>query len=101
MTGSMAEKFCFKCGIKKPLTEFYKHDRMYDGYLNKCKECTKTDVHKNYRDNIDDKKDYEKNVILPKNEKMPQHKNKENIEPEIQKNTKLELLLGMHYVTVN
>lgn len=55
----MTEKICFKCGIKKPLSEFYKHKKMSDGYLNKCKECTKKDVQKNYRDNVSDKKIYE------------------------------------------
>ena len=44
----MQTKKCFKCGRELPLSEFYKHPRTGDGHLNKCKKCTKNDVHKDY-----------------------------------------------------
>lgn len=47
-------KTCFKCNIAKPLTEFYKHPAMADGHLNKCKQCTKSDVRVHYAVNISD-----------------------------------------------
>jgi hypothetical protein len=47
-------KQCFKCGELKELTEFYKHTQMGDGYLNKCKPCTKKDVKENYAKNSED-----------------------------------------------
>jgi hypothetical protein len=40
----MSEKICFKCGVKKDLSEYYKHKQMRDGHLNKCKNCTKKDT---------------------------------------------------------
>lgn len=39
-------KKCTKCGRELPLTEFYKHPKMTDGYTNVCKDCCK-----NYRKN--------------------------------------------------
>ena len=41
-------KVCFKCGRNLPLEEFYKHPRMADGHLNKCKDCTRKDVRRDY-----------------------------------------------------
>lgn len=38
------EKKCFKCRQVKMRTEFYRHPKMGDGLLGKCKECTKRDT---------------------------------------------------------
>ena len=46
-------KRCFKCGVVKPVTDFYVHPQMGDGRLNKCKECTRKDVRENYVANAD------------------------------------------------
>lgn len=53
-------KKCFKCGIVKPLSEFYKHKGTKDGHLNKCKECTKADASKHFKDNRERYREYDK-----------------------------------------
>lgn len=56
----MFEKRCFKCGLVKPLEEFYKHERMADGHLNKCKTCNKKDVRQNYANKRAQYQDYDR-----------------------------------------
>lgn len=43
-------KKCFKCRRIKEISLFYKHPQMGDGYLGKCKSCTKKDVKRRYYD---------------------------------------------------
>ena len=57
-------KPCKTCNIEKPLSSFYVHKAMSDGYLNICKNCTKVRVAKHRELNISHIKEYDKKRAL-------------------------------------
>lgn len=56
----MEPKTCFKCERSLPRSDFYRHSKMADGLLGKCKECTKTDVTAHRWREIDRVREYDK-----------------------------------------
>ena len=56
----MGNKKCRKCGIVKPISEFYLHPKMLDGHLNICKDCIKEAARERYNKNTEQEGFYEK-----------------------------------------
>lgn len=61
------KKICLRCGKEKPLSQFYKHNRMKDGYLNICKKCVKKRVAKYREENIEEIRAYNRFRRRPEN----------------------------------
>lgn len=65
-------KRCTKCGVSKPLSEFYNHNTTKDGLTYQCKECMTA-----YRKaNKEHYRLYMKNLRLTKNEIIKEARNK-------------------------
>jgi hypothetical protein len=64
----MALKRCFKCEQEKPLAEFYRHPRMGDGRLGKCKSCACADVRANRARRADYYRAYDRDRYTPNRE---------------------------------
>ena len=56
----MTIKRCFKCLCEKSIDDFYKHQKMNDGRLGKCKECTKADANKHRLEKIEEIRSYDR-----------------------------------------
>ena len=56
----MKMKTCFKCKETKTTDDFYKHKRMLDGLLGKCKQCAKTDSTRHRNNNIEEVRAYDR-----------------------------------------
>ena len=60
----MENKCCTKCGLEKPLTDFYKNSKSKDGVKNHCKSCMNL-AKANWKSiNLDKQKLYDKNWRL-------------------------------------
>jgi hypothetical protein len=45
------QKTCIHCAVQKPVSEFYKHPQMADGYLGRCKVCHRSEMNRLRGDN--------------------------------------------------
>lgn len=54
-------KVCKKCGIEKPIEDFYVQKGMSDGHLSFCKDCVRDRVHKHRLENLERIRKYDRN----------------------------------------
>ena len=73
-------KTCKTCNTTKPYSDFYKHSKMADGYLNTCKECKRKQQQETRNNNLDYYRNYDKNRPNKeeRNERNKQYQKTEN-----------------------
>ena len=54
-------KTCKTCNTTKPYSDFYKHSKMTDGYLNTCKECKRKQQQETRNNNLEYYQNYDRN----------------------------------------
>ena len=57
-------KTCIACGVSKLLSEFYRHPKMADGFLGRCKTCHRASVKANRLAKAEKYREYERNRAL-------------------------------------
>lgn len=53
-------KSCIKCGVMKPLDDYYAHRAMKDGHLNKCRSCCLEYINKRREQHGDEIRAYDR-----------------------------------------
>lgn len=82
-------KKCFKCNVEKELSQFYKHKKMADGHLNKCKYCTKKDVAKRLNYKMKYESDFSENEKKRHREKYHRLNYKDKHKPSYEQKKKI------------
>jgi hypothetical protein len=101
-------KVCRECNVEQTLSEFYKHEAMGDGHLNKCKSCVKERVNKHREENIEKVREYDRQrSMLPhrvqtRKEYMQTEQGKESKKKSLEKYHKRHpMTYAAHVITCN
>jgi hypothetical protein len=74
MSSQETTKVCFKCRQTSSLDSFYRHPGTKDGYLNKCKECSKIDGRAYRKETAIERRAKEKERRKPRSRTREYHK---------------------------
>lgn len=80
-------KVCKKCGIEKPIEDFYVHSQMGDGHLSFCKDCVRNRVHKHRQENLERIRKYDRNRPNAKERMKKEYTNIRNNKERYKKHT--------------